>query len=144
MKKILLLLIAFMSSITMLMPSFVDAWNSAFWKWSSVKANWELSIWWLNWWDLQTDDKSLDVIKWAVNWVLWLWWLIALIMLIYGWVLMVTSQGNEEWYSNWFKVVKAALIWIWIIWVAWFVVSLWLRLAQETGAWWLWWSWTET
>lgn len=143
MKYILLCITAFFASMTMMMPSFVDASNSAFGKWSSVTANWELSIGWLNWWDIQRNDKSLDVIKWAVNWVLWLGWLIALIMLIYWWILMVTSQW-EDGYEKWRKVVKAAVIGLLIIWLAWFIVSLWLWLAQETGNPAKWAAWTES
>ena len=132
MKYIIISLIAFLWVVTMVTPSFSEAWNSAFWKWSSVDANAELSIWWLNWWDLQTDDKALDVIRWAVNWILWLWGLIALIVLLYWWFLMVTSQG-EDWYEKWRKVLRAAIIWLWIIWLSWFILSIWFWLAQQTG-----------
>ncbi len=131
MKKLLLWFFLCLGVVTMVTPSISHATESAFWKWSSVNATKELSIWWVEDGEIKRENRAIDVIKWFVNWILWLWWLIVLIMLIYGWILMVTSQWDEEKYSKWRKVMRAALIWIAIIWVAWFIVSLGLWLGQQ-------------
>jgi hypothetical protein len=72
-------------------------------------------------------------VKSVVNWFLGILWLVALIVMLYGWFLMLTSVGNEETYNKWRKVLRAAAIGIVLIGVAWFVLSLIFRLIVQAS-----------
>jgi len=84
-----------------------------------------------------------NVVKSIINWILWLLGMIALIVVLYGWFLMLTAAWNEDTYGKWWKVIKAWAIWLVIIWLAWFALSLifWLIVESTT---WVWWAWTDT
>jgi hypothetical protein len=71
-----------------------------------------------------TDDSLVNVIRWWVNWVLGIMALIALIVVIRWWFQMVTANGDEGKFGAWYTLLKQAIIWIILIWVAWFIVSL--------------------
>ena len=71
-----------------------------------------------------TQDGFINVVKGFVNWSLWILALIALIILLYGGFLMVTSAGDEEKYKKWFTILRHAAIGLILIWVAWFILSL--------------------
>jgi len=66
----------------------------------------------------------IDVIKSFINWVLGLLSLIALVILLYGWFKMVTAAGDEGKYKEGFKILKQAGIWLAVIGLSWFVVSI--------------------
>lgn len=83
--------------------------------------------------DQDQEDNLLDVIKGVANWVFGILALIALLIVIYGWFLMLTSAGEDDAYTKWWSVMKSALIWIVIIGVAWFVVSGIIWVVQQTG-----------
>lgn len=83
--------------------------------------------------DQDQKDNLLDVIKGVANWVFGILALIALIIVIYGGFLMLTSAGEDDAYTKWWSIMKSALIWIAIIGVAWFVVSGVIRIVQQTG-----------
>jgi hypothetical protein len=85
-----------------------------------------------------TADGLVNVIKWAVNRMLWILGLIALIVVLYGGFLMVTASGNEDQYNKWFIVLKQAAVWLILIGVAWFIVSMifWLvNLFTTSSSW---------
>ncbi len=93
--------------------------------------------------DGEKKDELLNVIRWVTNRVLGVLGFIALILAMYGWFLMVTSAGDDDKYSNWRWILKSALIWLAIIWLAWFVVSIILWLIQNSwteAAWTEWWT----
>jgi hypothetical protein len=93
--------------------------------------------------DGDKEDWLLDVIRWVTNRVLWILGFIALVLALYGWFIMVTSAWDDDKYSNWRWILKSALIWLAIIWLAWFVVSIILWLIQNSGteaAWTEWWT----
>lgn len=83
------------------------------------------------------EDGLINVIKGAVNWALWILGLIALLVLLYGWFLMVTAAGNEDQYGKWRTILKHASIWLAVIGLAWFVVSIifWLINQTATDVW---------
>lgn len=81
-------------------------------------------------------DNLLDVIKSVTNWVLGILALICLVLVIYGWFLMVTSAGEDDAYNKWWEILKSALIGLAIIGLARYVISGILRLTQKTW----WWS----
>lgn len=78
----------------------------------------------------QQKDAVVNIIKSAVNRILWILALIALLVLLYGWFLMVTAAWNEEQYGKWFTILKHAATGIALIWVAWFIVSIVFRLVN--------------
>jgi preprotein translocase subunit Sss1 len=82
-------------------------------------------------------DSFVNVVKGAVNRVLGILALIALIIIMYGWFLMVTSAGDEDAYSKWFTILKYAAIGLILIGVAWFIVSIifWLINQVSSDAW---------
>jgi phosphatidylglycerophosphate synthase len=77
----------------------------------------------------------INVIKGGVNWVLGILALIALIILLYGWFLMVTSAGNEEQYKKWRTILQHAAIGLMLIGVAWFIISIVFWLVNQTAEW---------
>jgi len=81
--------------------------------------------------DQQQQDSFVNVVKGAVNRVLGILALIALIILLYGGFLMVTSAGNDEQYKKGFTILKYATIGLLLIWVAWFIISIIFRLAYQ-------------
>jgi hypothetical protein len=88
-------------------------------------------------------DSFLNVVKWAINWVLGILALIALIILMYWGFQMVTSAGDEDKYSAWFTILKHAAQWLILIWIARFVISIifWLvnqvtKNAPPANSWW--------
>ena len=81
------------------------------------------------------EDALVNVIKWWVNWVLWILALIALIILMYGWFLMVTAAWDDEKYKKWWTILKHAAIWLILIGVAWFIISLIFWLVNKTAYW---------
>lgn len=88
----------------------------------------------LIWTDTQQKDAFVNIVKWAVNWVLGILSLIALIIVMYGGFLMVTSAGNDETYKKWFTILKYAAIGLILIGVAWFVVSIVFWLVNQTAS----------
>lgn len=99
--------------------------------------SWEAK--WVNLIDTSTQQKDafVNVVKWAVNWVLWILALIALLVIMYWGFQMVTSAWNEDAYNKWFTILKYAAIWLVLIWVARFVVSIifWLVNQSASQAW---------
>ncbi len=75
-----------------------------------------------SWEDQQ--ENFLNVVQWGINWVLWILAFISLIILLWWGFQMVTAAGNEDRYGKWFTILKQAGIWLVLIWVAWFIVSI--------------------
>ena len=69
-------------------------------------------------------DAFVNVVKWAINWLLWILALIALVILLYGGFLMVTAAGNDDQYNKWFTILKHAAFGLVMIGIAWFIVSI--------------------
>ena len=89
--------------------------------------------------DKDQEEWLIDnVVKSLVNRVLGILGLIALIVVLYGGFLMLTARDSEENYSKWRKVIKAGIIWLIIIGIAWFILSLIFRLIVQSsdGVWW--------
>jgi preprotein translocase subunit Sss1 len=97
----------------------------------------------LIWTDTQQKDAVVNVVKWWVNWVLGILSLIALIIIMYGWFLMVTSAGDDDAYSKGFTILKYAAIGLMLIGVAWFIVSIIFWLINQTASD-PWPAWTES
>lgn len=69
-------------------------------------------------------DSFVNVVKWAINWLLGILALIALIVLLYGGFQMVTAAGNEEQYGKWMTILKQAAFGLIMIGIARFIVSI--------------------
>jgi len=78
----------------------------------------------LDGWEWDVDIWLEDIIQQWINTFLSVMWLIALVVLIRWWLKMLTAGGNEERYNSWFKYLKNAFIWLFIIGLSWFIVSL--------------------
>ena len=146
MKKLLIGLLA----AVCLAPMFV-------WTWGTVSAAWVLQpdnpykvvddggetkdISLIGTWN-STKDWIVNIIKWVINWALGILAFIALIVLLYGWFLMVTAGWESDRYDKWFTILKQAAIWLVFIGIARFVVSIIFRLinltAEPASTWWAW------
>ena len=62
--------------------------------------------------------------RWIVNWTLWVAWLFALIYLIYHGFLALTAGADEEKLKKWQSWIRFALIAVFWIAVAWFIISV--------------------
>jgi len=62
--------------------------------------------------------------KWIINWTLWIAWLAALVYLLYHWFLALTAWTDEEQLKKWQWWIKYALIAVFGIAVAWFMISI--------------------
>ncbi len=99
-------------------------------------------------WLIGTDqgqwDSAVNVVKWFINRMLGILALIALIVLLRWGFQMVTAAWNEDRYSKWWTILKQAAIWLAMIWLAWFIVSLVFRLINLLWVNAEWWAWTDT
>lgn len=75
-------------------------------------------------WETDQGWGLIQTIKNFINWALWLLSLIALVILLFWWFKMITAAGDETKYKDWFKVLKQAWIWLAVIWLSWFIVSI--------------------
>ena len=89
--------------------------------WFGVWTAWGL---WVAWWDSWQWSGLIGVIKSFINWMLGLLSLIALVVLLYGGFNMVTAAWAEEKYKKGFKIMQQAWVWLAVIWLSWFVVSI--------------------
>lgn len=95
-----------------------------------------INLWWtgeVQWWAIE------GIIADTVNRVLWFMWLIALVVVLIGWFMMLTAAGNEERYNSWWKYLKNAVIGLFLIAFARFILSLifWLlNVALFDASWW--------
>jgi hypothetical protein len=69
-------------------------------------------------------DSFVNVVRWAINWILGILALIALIMLLWWGFQMVTAAGDDGKYTAGFTILKQAAIGLVLIGVARFVISL--------------------
>lgn len=78
----------------------------------------------------------IGVIKKFINWMLGMLSLIALVMLLMGGFKMVTAAGDEEKYKGGFKIMKQAWVWLAVIGLSWFIVSIifWVIWSSSGGA----------
>lgn len=79
------------------------------------------------------EDKFINVVRGAVNWVLGVLALIALVILLYGGFQMVTASGDEDKYKAGFTILKQAAIGLILIGIAWFVISIIFWLVSIVG-----------
>lgn len=121
------------------LPSFASVTPSETW-FGSTKLVEDANMW-IAWTDKFQKGGLENIVKLIANWVLWILWLIALLVLLRWGFQMVTAAWNEDQYNSWYTYLKNAAIWIAIIWVAWFIVSMIffvLNLATENAVdtWW--------
>jgi len=90
---------------------------------------------WVAWTGVQKGSSIIDIIKSVINRVLWLLSLIVLVLMLYGWFKMITAAGDETKYKEWFKVLKQAAIWLAVIWLAWFIVSIVFWIITQWTTW---------
>ncbi len=114
--------------------AIVNAQNfNQWWFGTTVDAGW---IAWVT--DAAWTSKEgwlITVIKKAINWILWLLSLIVLVLLLYGGFKMITAAGDETKYKEWFKILKQAGIWLAVVWLSWFIVSIIFWIIWWTTQW---------
>lgn len=69
-------------------------------------------------------EKTMNYVKWILNYILWIIWLVALWYMILQWFRALTAWSNEEEMSKamqWIKYAAFALAWVWL---SWFVLSI--------------------
>jgi hypothetical protein len=76
------------------------------------------------WTNEDQNGSLIDVIKRAVNRVLWMLSLIALILCLWWGFQMITAGWKDDKVKAWAKVLKNAAIWLAVIWLSWFIVSI--------------------
>ena len=124
---------------------FLAAWslttvNAIWWNQASFDQNW---FWSATNSDIagisttETQGSSLvGIIKNFINWTLGMLSLIALVMLLFGWFKMVTAAGDETKYKDGFKILQQAAVWLAIIWLSWFIVSIIFWVINSAGGGW--------
>ena len=83
-------------------------------------------------------DKAgglVGVVKSFINRILGLLSLIALVVLLLWGFNMVTAAGDEEKYKKGFTIMKQAWIWLAVIGLSWFVVSIIFWIIGGTTTW---------
>lgn len=80
------------------------------------------------WWEASEGWDLIGVIKTFLNRLLGLLSLVALVLLLWGGFKMLTAAGDEGKFKEWFKVLKQAGIWLAVIWLSWFIVSIVFRV----------------
>ena len=119
------------------LPNAVNAQNDGFSKagwWGGQNTEYNM---WVDWSDTLQNDKLINVIKTAINWVLWMLSLVALVIALYAGFLMMTSGGDEKKYQKWVGLLKWAGIGLAIIALSWLIVSLIFWIIN----WAIWWAW---
>ncbi len=119
--KKILFIVSSLSLILFSNISIIQADTPARWFWINKENVTEFSTLWTE--DAE-DDELIDIIKSFINWALWLLSLIALVIILYAWFKMVTANWDEEKYKGGFKIIKQAAIWLVVIWLSWFIVSM--------------------
>ncbi len=75
-----------------------------------------------------------DLIRAITTWLGWLITIlaiIALVVLVYGGILMITAAGEDDRYKKWFTILKQAAIWLIYIGLAWLFIMLVLFLIHK-------------
>lgn len=82
------------------------------------------------WWSL------IQIIKNAINWVLGMLSLVALVLCLWWWFQIVTAAWDDWKQKKWVSVLKHAAIWLVVIWLSWFVVTIIFWLLRWVTNWW--------
>jgi hypothetical protein len=89
---------------------------------------WEQTQWIAMSWIITTSEEAQDqtvvFIQKIVNYFLALLWLVALLYLIYHWILILTAVWDDTKYKKWLKWIQTAAIALGWIWFSRFIVSL--------------------
>ena len=140
-KKILLLSTIFLFSINGLTTTHADTIR---WFWLNNENVSEFNTLWT---ENTSEDELIDVVKTFINWILGILSLIALIIILYAGFKMVTANWDETKYKDGFKIIQQAAVWLAVIWLSWFIVSMVFRLIQQTtsndNSWWGVWWWQQ-
>lgn len=103
-------------ALLIIVPSVSLAW----WFWDMFGVSWV----WVPWTSEAQEDSLIYTIQTAINWVLGMLSFVALVLCLYAGFKMLISWWDSKKYEAWFTILKNAGIWLVIIWVSWFIVSL--------------------
>ena len=85
-----------------------------------------------------TKWSLIQIIKNAINWVLGMLSLVALVLCLWWWFQIVTAAWDEWKQKKWVSVLKHAAIWLVVIWLSWFVVTIIFWLLRWVTTWTTW------
>lgn len=94
-------------------------------------------------WD-QASSGIIQILKNFINWTLGILGLIALVILLRGGFQMVTAAGDDEKYKKGFKILKQSAVGLIFIGLAFFMVSIILRLVGKVAWPSAWTTWTAS
>lgn len=121
-KKILLWLFV-TSTLWLWLLWMINNTNTVNATWFWINTEQVSSIEWL-WTSEDKGEWLITVIKNFINRTLWTLSLIALILLLRWGRKMLTAAGDETKYKDGFKILKQAAIWLAVIGLSWFIVSM--------------------
>ncbi len=67
---------------------------------------------------------ALSSVKFWLGWITTILAILALFMLIYGGILMITAAGEDDRFKKWFTILKQAAVWLIYIGLAWLFIML--------------------
>jgi len=83
--------------------------------------------------DIPTTSFKVTVMT-VVNYFLWFLWLLWVIMIVWAWILMVTSAWEEEQFNKWKDIIKYVIIWFVIIFLSYSIIRL-LTGIEDAQSW---------
>ena len=69
-------------------------------------------------------EKTLNYVKWILNYILWIIWLVSLWYMILQWFRALTAWSNEEELNKAIQWIKYAAFALAGVWLSWFVLSI--------------------
>ncbi len=129
MKKLIILSYAFILifNFSFAQESWGDFWTDPKWILEAVKDEWQ-SQWGIQ--DTELDETYWDWVTWVlenvrdqglwpyINWAVFIWLSIAVILIIYNWILLIATSMNDSTIGK----VKNRLIYLvlWVVLLTWF------------------------
>ncbi len=80
-------------------------------------------------------NRTVMVIKNAVNYFLGFLWLVALIFLLYNWFWILSAWWDDTKASNWYKGLNYSLYALFGVWFTWILVSFAIYLVNKFFTW---------
>jgi len=129
----------------------LNFWNFSFADWTyynewntksiyeNVEDNWlekwikqvKETIWWI-----ETEESFSEYIQKLVVYFLTFLSLISVIYIIYAWLMIMISGGDEEKLKSQKKTIISVIIWIVVIWLAYSIVLTVFNMLDNKDTWW--------
>jgi len=84
-------------------------------------------------WSVDPKNKNLkELSQDFVSWFTMFIGFVVFVALIYSWMLMILWWADEKQFDNWKKWVKYSLIWLFLVWWAYWIIRLIQLIAKWT------------